>query len=306
MRAGDFDINEQALSLRDPHCITILHPWINVGNVGRHTLKRLIGLYKAKEVARLTVPGKYYDFTRYRPTLKSMDNKRMVRVPNTIALGARAPEAFTDSPDMIFLSMMEPHMFGEEFNDSIVQFIQALRVTRYVIIGGMYDTVPHTLPLIVTGNARNWEPNEKFKREYLRQSRYQGPTSFSTLLTDRFANDLSLETLSLIVHLPLYLKISDDFTGATKLLSTLAELYHLPSEFPEEQKGKTQYTKIEAAVEKNSKIQEIIRRFEAKYDKQNTFGSEIDPASPPLSRAVEEFLQEISKRNEEDNTGEDV
>jgi hypothetical protein len=83
MKIGDFEINMPDPPLQDPHCIAILKPWINVGNVGKIVLGRLGRLYAADRIGKLERPGKFYDFTRYRPTIRLRGDVRSLRVPNT-------------------------------------------------------------------------------------------------------------------------------------------------------------------------------------------------------------------------------
>ena len=65
-------------------------------------------------------------------------------------------------------------------------------------------------------------------------------------LTELTRTQLGLETLSMIVHLPLYLKLDNDYVGAARILSVLAELYGLPMEqMPEIRMGETQYSQVQ-------------------------------------------------------------
>ena len=67
MKIGDFEIDMPDPPLQDPHCIAILKPWINVGNVGKIVLGRLGKMYGAEQIGQLDRPCKFYEFTRYRP-----------------------------------------------------------------------------------------------------------------------------------------------------------------------------------------------------------------------------------------------
>jgi hypothetical protein len=147
MKIGDFEINMPDPPLQDPHCIAILKPWINVGNVGKIVLRRLGKMYAAEKIGELERPGKYYDFTRYRPVIKLNGDVRSVRVPNTRVRFVRRP----GSNDLVFLEILEPHAFAEDFNDSVVELLKVLKITRYVQLGGMYDSVSHSRPIAGNG-----------------------------------------------------------------------------------------------------------------------------------------------------------
>ena len=55
-------------------------------------------------------------------------------------------------PDLLFLHLMEPHAFAETYIKSLADLLKAFDVKRYCRISGMYNAVPHTRPLKVTGS----------------------------------------------------------------------------------------------------------------------------------------------------------
>ena len=306
MRISSFEIDLPEPALRSPHCIAMLQPWVNVGNVGRIVLGRLSKIYGATEIGRLERPGNFYDFTRYRPEIRWVNSERTVQVPNTTALAGRAAEAEPDRPDVLFLHMLEPHHNAEDFNDSVIDLLRQLGVARYVLVGGMYDAVPHSRPLPVTGSARGWEPPPEFGGVRFGRSNYQGPTSLTSQLADRARVELGIETLSMIVHLPLYLKLEDDYNGSSRLLSVLSELYGFDTDFPEKQLAERQYSQVAPAMVTNPQLRELVKKFEAEYDRQSDDdGSGVDGGSIALSPEIERFLEDVARQNEGDQSDEE-
>ncbi len=297
MQAGEFEVKLPASPLRSPHCIVSLRPWFDVGNVGSDVMKRLARLYRAEQCAALSRPSKYYDYTRYRPTQRYANGKRIVEIPNTLAFCARAPKEMQQAADIILLYVLEPNAFGEDFNDSIFELLKAFGVTRYILIGSMYDKVPHTRPLIVTGRATNWNPPTHFGNLEIKPSRHEGASTLITLLTDRLSAN-NIETLTLAVHLPFYLKIQHNYIGSLCLLSALSELYGLPNDYPEETTKAQQLSKrITAATGNKKQLQALIKDCESAYDKQG--GTNV-PQAPIFSKDIEDFLEEVSKRIDEE------
>lgn len=303
MKAGHFEFTPPDPPLRSPHCIAMLRPWVNVGNVGQTVLGRLGRLYGAKEIGGLVKPGQFYDFTRYRPEIKFVDGQRTVQVPNTTVVVGRATETTTATNDLVLLYMLEPHANGEEFNDSVLELLKALNVERYVLVGGMYDSVPHSRPLSITGSARGFTPPEDFGGVRLGRSTYQGPTSITSQLTDRARKELDIETLSLIVHLPLYLKLEDDYTGAYRAIQALSALYGFSSDVPEKRLADQQYNQVTPAMANNPQLQELVKKFEDDYDRDA--GQEVSEESVELSPEIEKFLDDVAKRGpgESDDDG---
>lgn len=308
MRAGQFEFEPPDPPLQSPHCIAMLRPWVDVGNVGNTVLGRLAKLNDAKEIGGLKRPGSFYDFTRYRPEIRFADGKRTVRVPNTKVLVGRAvsPDAGANgaNSDLVLLYMMEPHMNGEDYNDSVLELLRALDVKRYMLIGGMYDSVPHSRPLSVTGSAHGWTPPPDFGGVRLGRSNYQGPTSITSQLTDRARTELGLETLSLIVHLPLYLKLEDDYNGAYRILQALSALYGFSPEVPERALAEQQYTQVTPAMLNNPQLQELVTKFETDYDRDTSALTEPQSDdSVELSPEIEKFLDDVARRGPD--SGED-
>ncbi|MDG0867696.1 PAC2 family protein [Candidatus Lucifugimonas marina] len=302
MKIGDFEIEMPDPPLQDPHCIAILKPWINVGNVGKIVLRRLGKMYASERIGQLERPSKFYDFTRYRPEIRLRGDVRSVRVPNTRVSYARRP----GSNDLVLLELFEPHAFAEDFNDSVIELVKALGITRYIQIGGMYDSVPHSRELSVTGSARGWEPPAEFGNVRLGGSKYQGPTSMTSQISERIFADLKLETLSLMVHLPLYLKLDDDYAGSARILKILSELYGFSSRLPEVEMGEKQYEQVSPAMTDNPALKEMVERFERETD-TDTSGDPGSGASSgsaegiSLSPEIEQFLSDIAEGDGSDN-----
>ena len=295
MKIGDFQIDVDPAAFDSPHCIVTLRPWINVGNVGRIAVNRLGRMYGAKKVGQLARPGKFYDHTRYRPRIRMKRGERTFRIPNTELTAARVP----GGRDLLIMKLLEPHAWAEDFNDSVLEVLQLFNVERYVLVGSMYDSVPHTRPLKVTGSARGWEPPSQFSDGVrLGASRYEGPTSMVSQLTELARTQLDLETLSMIVHLPLYLKLDNDYVGSARVLSVLAELYGLPmDQMPEIRMGETQYSQVQISSSDNPRLAQLVARLELEYDAEEAEPSEEEVELLP---EVEEFLQDLSRGWEED------
>ena len=140
MRIGAFEIQPPEPELESPHAIVVLRPWVNVGRVGTLVLSRLERHFGAEALGQLARPGQFFDYTRYRPRSRIVEGQREMRIPNSTISYARREE----HPDFLFLNLREPHAFGEDYVDSILEILTTFHVRRYCMIGGMYDVVPHT------------------------------------------------------------------------------------------------------------------------------------------------------------------
>ena len=67
----------------------MLTPWIDVGGAGSLTVRSLETQFEARELGKLGRPGMFYDLTRYRPLSSMVDDRRVIKVPNTVISGSR-------------------------------------------------------------------------------------------------------------------------------------------------------------------------------------------------------------------------
>ena len=287
MRIGKFEISDPIPDLKDPHAIAVLRPWIDVGNVGTLALSRLERHLRAKELGRLARPGLFYDFTRYRPRSLFNEGRREVTVPNTIIRYATQEEG----RDFLFVHLLEPHLYGEDFTDNMLEVLRFFGVKRYSLIGGMYDMVPHTRPLLVSGLGSGGNVEEERQRTRVQTSNYEGPTTITYLITQE-AIQLGMETRTFVVHLPQYFQVEEDLTGTARLMEILCNLYQLPHRLIEPHLGKEQYEKLQGMVDDTSGVGSLLGRLEERYDKdQQEEGSEPRPLSPN----IEEFLKDLDE-----------
>ena len=287
MRLGEFEFDEPVPELKDPHVLAVLRPWIDVGSVGTLSLSRVERHLRAREVGRLVRPGRFYDFTRYRPRSYLNHGKREFSIPNTIIRYASREE----SPDLLLIHLLEPHAYGEEYTESVLEVLKFFGVRRYSLIGAMYDMVPHTRPLLVSGGVGEPDSEEEYRMVRVQPSNYEGPTTITYLISLQ-AGQMGMETRTFVVHLPQYFQVDEDFTGAARLMEILCNLYHLPNRLMDRQRGQEQYESLQNVVGETSEVASLLQRLEERYDNEQ---QEPVPPPPPLSNNIEEFLHELDR-----------
>ena len=293
MRIGDFELQEPLPMLKDPHVLAVVRPWIDVGNVGTLTMRRLERHLESKEIGRLVKPGRYYDFTRYRPKSVLKQGVREYSIPST-TISAAVRE---HGPDPITLHMLEPHLYGEDYTDSLIELLKYLGVKRYSMIGAMYDMVPHTRQLLVSGGILDSHNEAEYKLVGVRPSDYEGPTTITYLVSNAL-DAADIETRIFVVHLPQYFQVEEDFTGTARLMTIMCTLYGLPIRLADSERGRQQYASLQNIVTDTSEVAGLLERLEERYDRENNPDSE--PTSD-LSPMVEEFLQGLGSNTEFDD-----
>ncbi len=296
MRVGAFELQEPLPELRDPHVFAMIRPWVDVGSVGTLTLNRLERYLGSKELGRLHRPGEFFDFTRYRPSMRLVDNERRVRIPNSIIRYATTE----NGPDYLFFHLREPHANSETYTDSILEVVEKFNVRRYCRLGAMYDAVPHTRPLLVTGSLGSVPQSRPVPNLKLRGSTYQGPTTIMNLVSDGI-DKLEIEAINFMVHLPQYVQLDEDYNGTARMIEVLSSVYsEIPADLAPTRRGQRQYRELNAAVERNSDLQGLIKQMEDYYDTNEAEAASTEETvsqedAVALSPEIEQFLSELGE-----------
>src|SRR6266496_3297221 len=226
MKIGAFDLTEPVPQLRAPHAIVMIRPWVDVGSVGTLTLRQMERHFHAQQLTKLSRPGTFFDFTRYRPTVRIVSGKREMTYPNTTVSYAHADAGI----DLLFVHLLEPHAMAEDYVDSVIELLRHFKASVYCRIGAMYDSVPHTRPIIITGNPGSVDhrPGANPPLIQQRQSQYEGPTTVLNLLNDAAA-EMGMASMSFMAHLPHYAQLEEDFAGTSRMLEVLSAFYDMPA-----------------------------------------------------------------------------
>lgn len=286
MKLGEFELKEPVPELKEPHLLAVLRPWIDVGRVGSLSLSRLERHLRAKELGRLHRPGLFYDFTRYRPRSFFNQGKREVSIPNTIVRYAEREEG----PDLLLAHLLEPHLYGEDYADAMMELLHRMGVKRYSLVGAMYDMVPHTRPLLVSGSGTGGDLSEEQQQVRVKTSDYEGPSTITYLIPQEAASE-GIETRTFVVHLPQYFQVDEDLMGTARLMEILCSIYNLPGRLIERERGTEQYDSIENMVSgEGEDVSSLLQQLEEHYDREQRVE---EPPPPPLSANIEEFLRDL-------------
>jgi len=290
VRIGAFEVKEPIPELNEPYLFAILRPWIDVNNVGTLVLNELETQYGAKELAKLAKPGHFFDFTRYRPTLYYEEGIRQLSIPNMTLRFAKRE----GGNDLLFLHLLEPHALSEVYVDSVLWLLKTLKVKKYILLGSMYDVVPRTRPLIINGGATGRETQQDLKKSEAQPSHYQGPTSITTLITQR-APEFGIETIWFIVSLPQYVVLEEDYLGKVRLMEILNLLYNILINKKDFERALEQRSLISQKVERTPELKNLLPQLETMYEVR--IKTKEGEGTRKLSSEIEELLWKITGKD---------
>lgn len=291
MIIGPFEITEPVPDLKEPHALAIIPMWMDAGLSASMTMSLLEQTLGAQYLARLRRPGEFFDFTRYRPTLSRQGDRSEVTLPNvSISSGSQA-----DGHDFILLRLPEPNSMAEVYVDSIVDMLKNFGVKRYGLMGAVYDMMPYTRPLLVTGSGSSEGLNNALSDAGVASNDYEGPTTVLHLVGQQMMQ-MGVETFSAVVHLPGYQTPENDYRGENKLMEIIGSIYGLPVPQEVVEKAKEQTDQFNATAEQfllqQPQLRVLLKQLEDNYDARIKDKKEDIHLSPE----VEKFLRELNTR----------
>ena len=263
MKAGAFQLTDPVLDLNEPYVLAILKPWIDVNNVGSLLLDVLEARLGAAEMGRLSRPGLFYDFTRYRPTIHLDEGIRGMSVPNTTIHFAKRE----GKNDILLLRLLEPHAHSEYYIGSVLKVLRTLKAKKYILLGSMYDTVPHTRPLIVSGYGMGEGALRDIAKVGALPITYSGPSTIANLITKEAAVS-GIDASAFIVSLPQYVVIEEDHAGKARLMEVLNMLYDIPVSDEDFEKARQQRSLISERLGDSPELGALLPQLESAYDER--------------------------------------
>lgn len=260
MRIGGFQLRDPGPELKESYVLATLRPWIDINNVGTLVLKELTEQFGAMEIGKLSKPGLFYDFTRYRPTIHLDEGIRDISIPNTTVRYAKRE----GQNDLLLLRLLEPHTHSEFYIDSVVKLLKAFNAKKYILLGGMYDAVPHTRPLLISGYGMGGKALQDVGKVGALPITYRGPSTIANVITKRAAES-GIEAIVFIVSLPRYVVVEEDRAGKARLMEILNTLYDIPLNRDDFEKALEQRTLISARVKNSPEMKILLPELENAY-----------------------------------------
>jgi predicted ATP-grasp superfamily ATP-dependent carboligase len=238
------------------------------------------------ELGRLSKPGYFYDFTRYRPTIHLEEGIQDLSIPNTTVHYARRE----GQNDLLLLRLLEPHAHAELYISSVLKLLKIFNVRKYILLGSMYDTVPHTRPLLVSGYGMGEKARQDVRKAGALPITYHGPSTIVNLITKEAAES-GIDATVFIVSLPQYVVLEEDYAGKVRLMEILNMLYNIPVNKEDFDKALEQRDVISERVGNTPEVKILLPRLESVYDTR--IKAMEEGGTPHLTSEMEELFWKI-------------
>jgi predicted ATP-grasp superfamily ATP-dependent carboligase len=290
VRIGAFELTVPLSECNETYAMAVLRPWIDVNNVGTLVLKELAARFGAVELAKLSKPGQFYDFTRYRPVVHLEEGIRGMSIPNTTMRYAKRE----GQNDLLLLRLLEPHAHAEAYISSVLKLLKTFNVKKYILLGSMHDMVPHTRPLLVSGYGMGEEAVRDVRKAGILPIIYHGPSSIANLITKEAAES-GIEVVVLIISLPHYMVLEEDYLGKLRLMEVLNMLYNIPVSKEDFEKALEQRDRINERLENSPEVKILLPQLETVYEARSEAMKK--EGAPSLTPEMEELFWKITGKD---------
>lgn len=283
-------------NLRKPYLVLGFEGWPNAAEVSSFSLQFLIEHLRAKRFASIPLEP-FYQMTSLRPA-------GVIREGRIIELKFSGNHFYYKSDlsgkDFIFFYGVEPHSQWNLFCNLIFELVDEFEVSKMFTLGGTYDYIPHTFPVMVSALFNQEELRDEVIQAGLRLTEYAGPISIHTFLLSR-AKEKGLSAISLWGHAPQYLQ-ARNVKVAYHVLKKFAHLTGVEIDFLHLEKASDYFDRqVDELVKEDPKLQEVISKLEEAYRR-----SERESSSGMKEEESKEdkviYIQAYLKRQEDESS----
>ncbi len=289
-------IFDEQQELDRPILIAAWTGWNDAGESATGAIRFMLRRWRSKAFAHID-PEYFYDFTQARPKVKLENGERILEWPQN-KFSSRRREG--DTPDLVLLEGVEPHLSWNEYSDTIMECCEALGVKTVITLGALLAEASHTRPIRVSGSSEDADLREQLGLEPPRTTGYQGPTGIVGVLNNRL-RDAGYRTASMWANVPHYVNASPNPKGALALLEQLNSSLALDLSLHDLEVFAARFdAQVGAEIAKNPEMAEYARRIEEQLEEEEDAAEAEDasdggaslPDAQDMVDELERFLRE--------------
>lgn len=176
-----------------------------------------------------------------------------------------------------------------------MDLVERLGAATVVTLGAYLAPVPHGGPVVLSGRASRPELRRTMRGLGLRDSRYEGPTGFPTVLLDA-AQRRGLGTASVWAASPIYLRNLSNPKLAAALLGAAERLLQVDVGVTElEVSGRDLERRIDEELRARPDLERFVRRLSGGADDESGDVLEELPSADELLEDLEQYLRRLQQ-----------
>jgi predicted ATP-grasp superfamily ATP-dependent carboligase len=241
--------------------------WMDGGEVSTGTVKRLVDLLSAEEVAEIdpepfyisNFPGSMEIAALFRPHIEIRDG-----LVSSVIMPRNVFFAHSEGNLVMFVGR-EPNMSWRLFAESIMLVAERTQTTRILFVGSFGGPIPHTREPRMYVTCSDAEYLAELEKYAMRRSHYEGPGSFTTYLMTQ-ASAAGIQMASLVAEVPDYLQGTNP-ASIEAVTRRLATILRVPVNLDALRAARTKWElDVSTAVDQDDELSSRVRELEQQYD----------------------------------------
>ncbi|MDX6652519.1 MAG: hypothetical protein QOJ38_1300 [Solirubrobacterales bacterium] len=271
--------------LRSPVLVCAFRGWNDAAGAATGALAAVAGSLDSDLLATID-PEEFFDFQAQRPIITLTEGQtRHIEWPSNLLISAEAPAG---ERDLVLFDGTEPNMRWRTFSEAVADAVERLGVEMIVTLGSLIADVAHTMPVPITGIASD---DDLVERLDLNRSTYEGPTGIVGVLHD-VCRRRGMTSASLWAAVPHYVAAVPNPKAALALLRRLEGLTGVAIDASDlEEEVESFDRQVNAAVEENPEIRQLVETLEEQQSEQFGDGEEV-PSAEALASEFQRFLRQ--------------
>jgi len=283
---SDLSIVERP-ELRRPLLITAFGGWNDAGSSATGVIRYMLRRWRCGTLAEID-PESYYDFTQARPTVRIVDDERVIEWPRN-RFSWRTLEG--GDRDLILFSGVEPHLGWRAFVGCVLELCRAFEVSGVITLGALLAEVSHARPVPLIGSSSDEYLARRLELGPQSASGYEGPTGVVGVLSQA-VREAGYASASLWASVPFYVNASPNPKGALALLERLNAGLALDLSLHDLEVFAARFdAQVQAEVEKDPQMVEYARRIEEQLAEEGEAGPRSAAAELPDAASMVEELE---------------
>ena len=279
---------ESQPDLRRPILVFAFEGWNDAGDAASLALSHLAAAWKAERFATIDCE-ELYDFTVTRPTVRLVDDQRIIQWPDIELLGAPVPGS---AHDLVLLRGVEPQLHWRTFAQAVVTVGQTVNAELAVALGALLADVPHTRPVRVSGTS---DDSELASRLGLIPPVYEGPTGIVGILHDALRRG-GIPTAMFWAAVPHYVHQMPSPKAALALVESAAALLGAPVDVLELQAAALDYEReVSERIGDDEAAAAYVAQLEQGLDSSWEAPGSAEGFGPAMASSIDELAAEVER-----------
>jgi predicted ATP-grasp superfamily ATP-dependent carboligase len=249
-------------TLRAPILLAAVAGWGDGAVAGTAAIQYLMGKHGAERLGGFD-SDEIYQYTTSRPvSLRRENGERELAWPSLELYACRLPDA---PHDLLLLVGPEPDLRWRACAEAIVDAARRCAASAVVVLGSYWDQVSHLGQPLLSGRAADAAMRQALTALAVRESRYQGPTGFTSALLDACARR-ELPAAGISARAPHYAQGILHPQLSWALLHTVEQLADLRFDLAAlEEAGREQARRLTERVQQEPKLWQYVQMVAAQH-----------------------------------------